>query len=130
MGVCAPTVVAVIVWAFTTSVEPELVIELVPQLPVPPDEVAVTVNGVEPPGVVAAFVVIVRVEVLALLVTVVGLNASPAPVGSVPLNTRGTDVQVPLPLQVTVTKYVAEVPGFTGFGVCVPTVTAVIVRGA
>jgi hypothetical protein len=29
-----------------------------------------------------------------------------------------------------VTTYVAEVPALTGFGLCVPTVTAVIVRGA
>ena len=70
-------------------------------MPVPPVEAAVTVNGVVPPGVVA-LVVIVRVDVVALLVTVVGLNEAVDPVGAVQLIVSGTEVQVPLPVQVVV----------------------------
>jgi len=80
-----------------------LVIELVPQFPpVPPVDVAVTVKFVEPPGV-AFVVVIVRVDVVVVFETFVGLNEAAAPVGSVPLNTRLTEVQVPLPVQVVLT---------------------------
>lgn len=84
--------VAVIVSAVTTKVALELVIELVPQLPVPPVELAVTVKLVEPAGV-EALVEIVRVEVAVVLETVVGLNEAVAPVGSVPFRTSGIEVQ-------------------------------------
>lgn len=121
--------VAVIVCAFTTKLALELGTELLPQLPVPPVDAAVTVNAVVPPGV-EALVVIVRVDVVLEFETVVGLNEAFAPVGSVPLNTRGMEVQVPLPVHVVVIRYVEEFGGVTGLGVCAPAVTAVIVRGA
>ena len=78
-----------------------LVIELVPQAPVPPVEVAVTVKLVEPAGVEAP-VVMVSVDVRALLATVVGLKAAVAPVGAVQLMTRGIEVQVPAPVHAVV----------------------------
>jgi len=100
-GVCAPAVTAVIVSGVTTRDALELVIELVPQLPVPPVEDAVTVNVVDPAGV-EALVEIVRVEVVALLATVVGLNSALAPVGGVQLIVRGIEVQTGPPVHVVV----------------------------
>ena len=116
----------VIVSVATTSELVALVIELVPQFPVPPVEAAVTVKLVEPAGV-APVVVIVSVDVVAPLVTVVGLNAAVAPVGAVQLIVRGAEVQTGPPVHVVLIVYVAEEPGATGFGACAPTVVAVIV---
>ena len=81
--------------------ELELVIELVPQVPLAVVD-AVTVKAVVPPGVVVPFVEIVRVDVVEEFETVVGLNDAVAPVGSVPLNTSAFDVQASLPAQVVV----------------------------
>jgi hypothetical protein len=129
LGVCVPTLVAVIVCGAITKLALALVIELAPQLPAPPVDDAVTVKGVVLPELVA-LVVIVRVDVALPFETVVGLKAATDPVGSDPLNTSGIEVQVPFPLHVAVIKYVDEFGGVAGFGVCVPTVTAVIVCGA
>jgi hypothetical protein len=100
-GFCAPTVTAVTVCGATTNVAVELMTELAPQFPVPPVEVAVTVKFVDPPGV-AFVVLIVSVEVGEAFETVVGLNAAAAPVGAVQLIVSGTEVQLPLPVQVVV----------------------------
>jgi len=129
LGVCVPTVVAVIVrGACTTKFALELVIELVPH-PLPAVVDAVTVKGVVDAGV-EVVVEIVRVDVVALFVTVVGLNEAVAPVGAVQLIVRRFDVQLAaLPAHVVVIVYVAEEPAVTGLGVCVPTVVAVMVSG-
>ena len=129
-GLCAPTVVAVIVrGACTTREVVALVIELVPQVPVPPVDVAVTESPVVVAAGVESLVVIVSIDVGELFETVVGLNEAVAPVGSVPLNTRGIEVQVVPPAHVAVIVYVAEEFAVTGLGACVPTATAVIVDG-
>jgi hypothetical protein len=94
-------VTVVIVSGVTTSDAAELVIELVPQFPVPPVEAAVTVKLVVPAGV-DALVEMVSVEVTELLATVVGLNAAVAPVGAVQLIVSGTEVQVAPPVHVVV----------------------------
>ena len=72
-----------------------------PQLPVPPVVAAVTVNGVVPAGV-APVVLIVKVEVTAAFVTVVGLKAAVSPAAGVQLIVRGAEVQVPAPVHVVV----------------------------
>ena len=100
-GVCVPTVVAVMTSLATTNVALELVIELVPQLPVPPVDAAVTVKLVEPAGV-EPVVEMVSVDVALLFETVVGLKAAVAPAGAVQLIVKGTDVQVPAPVQLVV----------------------------
>jgi len=87
------------VGAITTRLELLLVIVLMPQAPVPPVEAAVTVNGVVAAGV-EALVVIVRVDVVLLFETVVGLNAGLAPVGAVQLIVKGAEVQELVPNQV------------------------------
>jgi len=91
----------VIVSFATTKVAFELVMELVPQVPVPPVDAAVTVKLVEPAGV-EAVVEIVRVDVVLVFETVVGLNEAVAPVGGVQLIVNGADVQLPAPVQVVV----------------------------
>ena len=73
--------------------------------------------------------VIVSVDVVEPFDTVVGLNAALAPVGAVQLITSAFEVQDSLPAHVVVIEYVAEEPAVTGLGVCVPTVTAVMVSG-
>ena len=51
-----------------------------------------------------------------VLVTEVGLNDAVAPAGSAVVTLRGEVHELPLPLKFTVTVYVAELPGATGFG--------------
>ena len=92
---------AVIVSGVTTSDALELVIELVPQFPVPPVELAVTVKFVVPAGV-EEVVEMVSVEVAELLATVVGRNEAVAPVGAVQLIVNGIDVQTAPPDHVVV----------------------------
>jgi hypothetical protein len=103
----------------------------VPQLPVPPVDVAVTVNAVVVAGV-AAVVLIVRVDPVALFETVVGTKPIVTPVGVPPVNAivRGTEVQDPFPVQAVLIAYVALEPAVTGLGACAPTVVVVIVSGA
>jgi len=101
LGDCVPMVAAVIVSGVTTSVALLLVTELVPQLPVPPVELAVTVKLVVPAGV-AEVVEIVSVDVAELLATVVGLNPAVAPVGAVQLIVSGIEAHTAPPLHVVV----------------------------
>lgn len=70
----------------------------------PPVDVAVTESPVVVPAGVASVVLMVRVDVGTLVETVVGLNEAVAPVGNVPLKTRGTEVQVAPPAHVAVTE--------------------------
>jgi hypothetical protein len=116
----------VIVSMVTTNWCVLLLTELVPHAPVPPVVAAVTVKFVEPAGV-DAVLLIVRVVVVVPFETVVGLKAAVSPVAGVQLMESGAEVQVPEPVQVVVIKYVALEPTIAGFGVCVPTVTEVIV---
>jgi hypothetical protein len=85
----------------TTKLWLVLFTELVPQFPVPPVDAAVTVNTVVPAGV-AVVVEIVRVEVAALLATVVGPKTAVAPVGAVQLIVSGAEVQTAPPDHVVV----------------------------
>jgi len=74
-GVCVPTVTAVIsAGDATTKLKLALLIELVPQAPVPPVVEAVTVSPVVVPAGVDPVVVIVRLDPVALFDTVVGVN--------------------------------------------------------
>ena len=70
-------------------------------------------------------VLMVSVEVALppVLVTELGLKDAVAPAGSAVLTLRGDVHELGLPLKFTVTGYEAELPGPTGFGDCVPSVT-------
>lgn len=94
----------------TTKLKLALLIELVPQDPVPPVVDAVTVSPVVVPAGVEPVVEIVNVEVVALFETVVGLKEAVAPVGNAPFRTSGIEVQEPDPDHVVVIVYVAELP--------------------
>lgn len=96
-----PTTFVRIVFPLITKLELVLFDELVPQLFAPTEVEAVTVNGVVLPELVP-LVVIVRVDVGAAFVTVVGLNEATDPDGSEPLKTKPLEVQVPLPANVAV----------------------------
>jgi len=95
-----------------------------PLQPLPP--VAVIVNGEDAGGVVPAVVKTCKVVEMSPLVLVVivltGLpegtasNEKVTPAGNPDALSVATQV-VPLPLKVTVTKYVAELPAETGLGV-------------
>ncbi len=112
----------VVVFSTTTRVP---VFDAVPAWQVPPPLAASTVNVVDPGGV--AFVVLmVRVELTfpgPTLVTELGLNDAVAPVGRADVMLSGEVQELPLPLKLTVTVYVAELAGATGLGDCAPTVT-------
>lgn len=92
---------ALIVAVATAKVCVLLVTEPVPHWPVPPVDATVTVKFVEPVGV-EAVVEMVRVVVVLLFDTVVGLNAAVSPAAGVQLIVRGAEVHVPGPVQVVV----------------------------
>jgi hypothetical protein len=96
------------------------VVPVVSEPPQPLDPAALIVN-VAVPGGVELEVLTVRVETWLVPELVKGLllNEAEAPVGS-PDAVR-VEVQLPLPVKLTVTEYVAEAPAVTGVGVWAPT---------
>ncbi len=78
----------------------------------------------EPTGVTPAVVLTVRVDWLPVpeLEIGLGLNEAEVPAGSPGIPIPKVAVQAkPLPLNVTVIAYVAELPAGTGVGLCAPT---------